>query len=152
MILAPTAVRVPSRLDADSVAAVLPRCLVVTGDRRLRESIRIAAAVGPGFDCDTPTTSAEVDHLGAIDHQLVFIDLADLVGPLRRRAITLAAERSRCRATLVVVCGTGQDDEEERLAHRLGVGLFLPGVSIATAVNCVIAEFIEPRPATASWS
>jgi hypothetical protein len=150
MILASTAVSTPPPLHAAAVAVAPPRCLVVTGDRRLRESIRIAAAVRAGFECDAPATAAEIDHLGGVDHRLVFIDLTDLVGPLRRRAILVAAERSRCRATLVVICGAGRDDEEERLAARLGVGLFLPGVSIATAVNCVIAEFMEPRSATAA--
>lgn len=102
------------------------------------------------FACDTVGTVTELAGLAAAEHPLVFIDFTGLVGRLRRRAIRLAATRSRCQATLVVVCGRERDDDE-RLAERLGVGLFLPGVAIATAVNFVLAEFNRPvRPMAGS--
>lgn len=127
-----------------------PRCLVVTMDRRQRDSIRLAAALHADFTCDTAATVAELGMLATGKHPLVFIDLAGLEGRMRRRAIRLAVTRSRCQATLVVVCGREQDDDE-RLAERLGVGLFLPGVAIATAVNFVLAEFTRPvRPTAGS--
>ena len=119
-------------------------------DRRQRDSIRLAAALHADFTCDTAATVAELGMLATGKHPLVFIDLAGLEGRMRRRAIRLAVTRSRCQATLVVVCGREQDDDE-RLAERLGVGLFLPGVAIATAVNFVLAEFTRPvRPTAGS--
>lgn len=127
-----------------------PRCLAVTMDRRQRDSIRLAAALHANFACDTAATVAELEMLAAGQHPLVFIDLVGLVGWMRRRAARLAAKRSRCPATLVVVCGRAQDDDE-RLAERLDGGLFLPGVSIAAAVNFVLAEFARPvRPMAGS--
>jgi len=135
-----------------SAPIAMPRCLVVTADRRLRDSIRIAAAIRADFVCVTAATVTEIDRLAAEEQELVFIDMAGLVGAVRRRATRLAAARARCQATLVVVCGHEEDDADERLAQRLGVGLFLPGVSIVTAVNCVIDEFTRPGRPAASCS
>lgn len=125
-----------------------PRCLAVTTDRRQRDSIRLAAALHTNFACDTAATLTELEMLATGRHPLVFIDLAGLVGRMRRRAARLAAKWSRRQATLVIVCGRAQDDDE-RLVERLGGGLFLPGVSLATAVNFVLAEFARPVRPTA---
>ena len=147
MIITDAMHAVPTACRPGSAFIDTPRCLVVTVDRRLRDSIRIAAAIRTDFVCVTAATVTEIDRLAADEQEIVFIDMVGLVGAVRRRALRLAAARARCHATLVVVCGHEEDAADEHLAQRLGVGLFLPGVSIVTAVNCVLDEFTRPgRP------
>lgn len=115
-------------------------CLVVTGDRRGRDAVRLAIATTDWLRGAAPASQAELAAVAGRDFRLVFADLATLVGGYRCDALRLAARFARRYATLVTVCGSADDPAEERRARRLGVALYLPECPVAEAFDRVVSE------------
>jgi hypothetical protein len=132
--------RLPPRFRRPPVQPRLAarRCLVVTGDARLRGRIR-AAALAAGSTCSDPGDAAALAAAGT-SFDSVFIDavrpppgvaaaLADVVG-------WFAADS----AARVVVLGAADKPEEEIRMRQFGVCAYVPGAIVGPGLSALVRD------------
>ena len=118
----------------------LMKCLVVSGDAGLRNRLDAVTELSGWSACDAP---AEADDLGALvdrDYQLVIADIAHPLGDRVNDTVEIAEEFAGRPGTLLVVCGSEDNVDEELWARQMGAWVYLPGVSSGDALVSLFAE------------
>ena len=130
-------------------------CLVVTGDSSRRRRIEAAAELAGWLECAAPETSGELRQAVNRDFQLVIIDVASPLGDRVNDTLEIAEEMVARPGTLLVVCGSEDNVDEELWARQLGAWLYLPGVCDGDSLTslCVEARRLrDSAPAfTGAW-
>ena len=118
----------------------LLKCLVVSGDDRLRHRLDTMADLSGWSACDAPSDSGELRSAVDADFHLVIVDVANPLGDRVSDTVEIAEEFAGRPNTLVVVCGSGERVDEELWARQLGAWVYLPGVSGGDALMSLVAE------------
>ena len=118
----------------------LLKCLVVSGDDRLRHRLDTMADLNGWSACYTPADSDELRSVVDADFHLVVVDIANPLGDRVSDTVEIAEEFAGRSNTLVVVCGSGESVDEELWARQLGAWVYLPGVSGGDALMSLFAE------------
>lgn len=118
----------------------LLKCLVVSGDDRLRHRLDTMADLSGWSACETPADSADLRSVVDGDFHLVIADIANPLGDRVSDTVEIAEEFAGRPNTLVVVCGSGESVDEELWARQLGAWVYLPGVSGGDALMSLFAE------------
>lgn len=129
--------------------AVMPRgvrrtglldCLVVSGSGSRRNRFAAAAELAGWTDCTAPETAADVSHAIDGDYQLVIVDIASPIGERVNDTVELAEEFAARPGTLLVICGSEDNVDEELWARQLGAWLYLPGVTDGDSLTSLCVE------------
>ena len=124
------------------IPAVEFSCLVVTGDEGLRRRLSAAAELVGWDTVDSAPTTPDLAAASQRDHRLVVVDLASPPrgdsGMFHERVREMAARPD----TLVVVCGSATDRDQEVWARSLGAFVYVPGIA---AGDPLVAVFREAR-------
>ncbi len=118
----------------------LMKCLVVSGDAGLRSRLDAVTELSGWSACDAP---AESDDLGSLvdgDYQLVIADIAHPLGDRVNDTVEIAEEFAGRPGTLLVVCGSEDNVDEELWARQMGAWVYLPGVSSGDALVSLFSE------------
>ena len=118
----------------------LLKCLVVSGDDRLRHRLDTMADLSGWSACETPAEADELRSVVDADFHLVVVDIANPLGDRVSDTVEIAEEFAGSPNTLVVVCGSGESVDEELWARQLGAWVYLPGVSGGDALMSLFAE------------
>jgi DNA-binding response OmpR family regulator len=118
----------------------LLKCLVVSGDDRLRHRLDTMADLNGWSACEAPAESDELRSAVDADFHLVIVDIARPLGDRVSDTVEIAEEFAGRPSTLVVVCGSGESVDEELWARQLGAWVYLPGVSGGDALMSLFAE------------
>ena len=116
------------------------QCLVASCDKRRREML-YEAATSQGWRaiaCQDGTIAAQQSVLQRV--QLALIDLQSARAPQQMELKRLAESLAQRSNTLLVLCGSKEDSEEEIWARGLGVWIYLPGVDESSDVGSLCAE------------
>lgn len=136
-------------LASESMTRMLPRsmrrtgmldCLVVTGDATRRQLIEAAAGQAGWVECAAPRTTGDLRRAIDRDFQLVIIDVASPLGDRVGDTLEIAEEMVTRPGTLVVVCGSEDNVDEELWARQLGAWLYLPGVCDGNSLTSLCTE------------
>lgn len=126
----------------------LMKSLVLSGNRDLRGRLEAVSELSGWTECDAPVDAAELEAAVESDYQLVVVDIASPVGDRVNDSIEIAEEFASRAGTLLVVCGSDDNVDEELWARQLGAWMYLPGVSNGDALVSVFADakrFAERR-------
>jgi hypothetical protein len=115
-------------------------CLIVSGSGARRSRFAAAAELAGWTECSTPETSAEVGQTIDGDYQLVIVDLAAPLGARVNDTVELAEEFAARPGTLLVICGSEDNVDEELWARQLGAWLYLPGVADGDSLTSLCVE------------
>lgn len=132
-------------LAGDTAARAMRRpglqaCLVVTGDQALRNRLEAVAELSGWSACSTPETTAELGEFVESDYQLVVVDIARPLGERVNDSIEIAEEFASRPGTLLVVCGSEDNVDEELWARQLGAWVYLPGLSSGDALVSLFSD------------
>jgi len=136
-------------LAPEASTGVLPRstrrtglldCLVVSGDSSRRRRFEAAAELAGWLECASPETSGELSQAVDRDYQLVIVDIAAPLGDRVNDTIEIAEEMAARPGTLLVVCGSEDNVDEELWARQLGAWLYLPGVCDGDSLTSLCVE------------
>jgi len=136
-------------LAPESMSGVLPRstrrvgmldCLVVSGDSARRRRFEAAVELAGWLECVSPETAGEVRQSVDRDFQLVIVDIASPLGDRVNDSVEIAEEMAARPGTLLVVCGSEDNVDEELWARQLGAWLYLPGVCDGDSLTSLCVE------------
>lgn len=116
------------------------KSLVVSGDRSLRTRLEAVAELSGWSGCDAPVDSVELGSAVEGEYQLVVVDIANPVGDRVNDSTELAEEFAGRPDTLLVVCGSDDNVDEELWARQLGAWVYLPGVSSGDALVSLFSD------------
>ena len=116
------------------------RCLVVSGDNGLCGRLGTMSELGGFAACETPVDAAELRSAVDGDYELVIVDVARPLGDRVNDTVEVAEEFAGRPGTLLVVCGSSDNVDEELWARQLGAWVYLPGVSGGDALMSLFAE------------
>ena len=115
-------------------------CLVVTGDSSRRRRFEAAAELAGWLECASPETSGELRQAIDRDFQLVIVDVASPLGDRVADMLEVAEEMAARPGTLLVICGSEDNVDEELWARQLGAWLYLPGVCDGDSLTSLCVE------------
>jgi len=118
----------------------LLECLVVSGDPDRRRRFEAAVDLAGWLECATPETSSELRGALDRDFQLVIVDVAAPLGERVNDTVEIAEEFAARPGTLLVICGSEDDVDEELWARQLGAWLYLPGVCDGDSLTSLCVE------------
>lgn len=107
----------------------LLKCLVVSGDRGLRNRLDAVSELSGWSACDMPEDAADLQAAIDGEYQLVIVDVARPLGDRVNDTVEFAEEFASRPGTLLVVCGSEESVDEELWARQIGAWVYLPGVS-----------------------
>jgi DNA-binding NtrC family response regulator len=115
-------------------------CLVVTGDASRRNRFEGAIELAGWLECAAPESAAELRTAVDCEYQLVIVDVASPLGDRVNDTIEAAEEFAARPGTLLVVCGSEDNIDEELWARQLGAWLYLPGVCDGDSLTSLCVE------------
>jgi hypothetical protein len=118
----------------------LMKSLVVSGDRGLRNRLEAVSELSGWSSCDAPVNALELGSAVEGEYQLVVVDIASPVGDRVNDSIEIAEEFAGRPGTLLVVCGSDDNVDEELWARQLGAWVYLPGVSSGDALISLFSD------------
>lgn len=118
----------------------LQTCLVVSGDQSLRNRLEAVAELSGWASCVAPAAACELSEVVEGDHQLVVVDIARPLGDRVNDSIEIAEEFAHRPGTLLVVCGSEDNVDEELWARQLGAWVYLPGISSGDALVSLFSD------------
>ena len=123
-------------------------CLVVSGDASRRHRFAAAADLAGWEECSSPEDLEELRDAADRDFSLAIIDITSPVGDVMSDTVELAEELAARPNTLVVICGSEDNVDEELWARQLGAWLYLPGVTDGDSLTslCVEARRLREGP------
>ena len=136
-------------LSLEHVTDALPRstrrtglldCLVVTGSSAQRRRFEAAVELAGWLDCVSPATAGELREAVDRDFQLVIVDIASPLGDRVNDTLELAEEMAARPGTILVICGSQDNIDEELWARQLGAWLYLPGVRDGDSLTSLCVE------------
>ena len=107
----------------------LLKCLVLSGNRGLRNRLDAVTELSGWSACDAPEDASDLQAAIDGDYQLVIADIAHPLGDRVNDTVEIVEELASRPGTLVVVCGSEDSVDEELWARQMGAWVFLPGVS-----------------------
>jgi DNA-binding NtrC family response regulator len=135
-----------SPVTADAVStrsgrrAKLLDCLVVSGDASRRSRFLAAVELAGWLECESPEATGELRQAIDRDFQLAIVDLASPLGDRVNDTIEIAEELAARPGTLLVICGSEDNVDEELWARQLGAWLYLPGVCDGDSLTSLCVE------------
>ena len=126
----------------------LLKCLVLSGDKALRNRLDSAMELSGWSACDAPESSTDLQAVIDGDYQLVIADIAHPLGDRVSDTVEIAEELASRPGTLLVVCGSEESVDEELWARQMGAWVYLPGVSGGDALVSLLTDarrFTERR-------
>lgn len=126
----------------------LLKCLVLSGNRGLRNRLDAVTELSGWTACDAPEVSADLQSVIDGDYQLVIVDVAHPLGDRVNDTVEVAEELASRPGTLLVVCGSEESVDEELWARQMGAWAFLPSVTCGDALVALFADarqFAERR-------
>lgn len=134
----------PQSSDAATIRGVrraaLLDCLVVSGDASRRGRFEAAVELAGWLDCASPETTGELRQAIDRDFQLAIVDIAAPLGDRVNDTIEIAEELAARPGTLLVICGSEDNVDEELWARQLGAWLYLPGVCDGDSLTSLCVE------------
>lgn len=136
-------------LAPEATVGTLPRstrrmglldCLVVSGDSSRRHRFEAAAELAGWLECVSPQTSGELSQAVDRDFQLVIVDVTSPLGKQVSDTLEVAEEMAARPGTLLVICGSEDNADEELWARQLGAWLYLPGVCDGDSLTSLCVE------------
>lgn len=132
-------------LAGDSLVRAMRRpglqsCLVVSGDPVLRNRLEAVSELSGWTACSAPDTSAELQEVVDDDFQLVVVDVARPLGDRVNDSLEVAEEFAARPGTLLVVCGSEDNIDEELWARQLGAWVYLPGITTGDALVALFSD------------
>lgn len=115
-------------------------CLIVSGNASRRSRFAAAADLAGWSECSAPETPAEIRRVIDGEFQLVIVDIASPIGDRVNDTVELAEEFAARPGTLLVVCGSEDNVDEELWARQLGAWLYLPGVTDGDSLTSLCVE------------
>jgi hypothetical protein len=116
------------------------RSLVVSGDRGLRNRLESVSELSGWSACVAPVDAMSLCSAVEGEYQLVVVDIANPVGDRVNDSIEIAEEFAGRPDTLLVVCGSDDNVDEELWARQLGAWVYLPGVSSGDAMVSLFSD------------
>ena len=120
----------------------LLKCLVLSGNRGLRNRLDAVMELSGWSACDAPEDSADLQAVIDGDYQLVIADVAHPLGDRVNDTVEIAEEIASRPGTLLVVCGSEASVDEELWARQIGAWVYLPGV---TGGDALVSLFTDAR-------
>jgi DNA-binding NtrC family response regulator len=148
-------------LAPEATSGMLPRstrrtgmldCLVVSGDSARRRRFEAAVELAGWLECASPETSGEICQAVDRDFQLVIVDIASPLGDRVSDSIEIAEEMAARPGTLLVICGSEDNVDEELWARQLGAWLYLPGVCDGDSLTSLCVEARRLRDGSAVFA
>lgn len=148
-------------LAPEATSGVLPRstrrtamldCLVVSGDSARRRRFEAAVELAGWLECASPETSGELRQAVDRDFQLVIVDIASPLGDRVNDSVEIAEELAARAGTLLVICGSEDNVDEELWARQLGAWLYLPGVCDGDSLTSLCVEARRLRDGSAVFA
>ena len=145
----------------EATSGMLPRstrrtamldCLVVSGDSARRRRFEAAVELAGWLECASPETSGEIRQAIDRDFQLVIVDIASPLGDRVSDSVEIAEEMSARPGTLLVICGSEDNVDEELWARQLGAWLYLPGVCDGDSLTSLCVEARRLRDGSAVFA
>jgi DNA-binding NtrC family response regulator len=145
----------------EATSGMLPRstrrtamldCLVVSGDSARRRRFEAAVELAGWLECASPETSGEIRQAIDRDFQLVIVDIASPLGDRVSDSVEIAEEMAARPGTLLVICGSEDNVDEELWARQLGAWLYLPGVCDGDSLTSLCVEARRLRDGTAVFA
>lgn len=118
----------------------LMKCLVVSGDRGLRTRLEAVSELAGWSECDAPAEGVELGSVIEGEYQLVVVDIAHPLGERVNDSVEIAEEFAGRPGTLLAICGSDDNVDEELWARQLGAWVYLPGVSSGDALVSLVTE------------
>ena len=115
-------------------------CLVVSGDTSRRQQFVAAANLAGWSGWTVPEDTSSLHDAADQEFSLAIIDIASPVGERLSDTLELAEELAARPNTLVVICGSEDNVDEELWARQLGVWLYLPGVADGDSLASLCIE------------
>ena len=107
----------------------LLKCLVLSGNRGLRNRLDAVSELSGWSACDAPEDASDLQATVDGTYQLVIVDIAHPLGDRVNDSVEIAEEFAARPGTLVVVCGSEESVDEELWARQIGAWVYLPGVT-----------------------
>jgi len=128
-------------------------CLVVSGHAARRHRFTAAAELAGWDECSSPEDVEELRDAADRDFSLAIIDITTPVGGVMGDTVAIAEELAARPNTLVVICGSEDNVDEELWARQLGAWLYLPGVTDGDSLTslCVEARRLREGPVGYSY-
>ena len=127
-------------------------CLIVSGDASRRNRFAAAAELAGWDECSSPEDVSELRDAADREFSLAIIDVTTPLGDRVSDTVEIAEEMAARPGTLVVVCGSEDNVDEELWARQLGAWLYLPGVCDGDSLTSLCVEARRLREgATASF-
>ena len=120
----------------------LLKCLVLSGNRGLRNRLDAVTELSGWSACDAPEDAADLQAVIDGDYQLVIVDVGHPLGDRVNDTVEIAEELASRPGTLLVVCGSEESVDEELWARQMGAWAFLPSV---TCGDALVAMFTDAR-------
>jgi DNA-binding NtrC family response regulator len=148
-------------LAPEATSGMLPRstrrtamldCLVVSGDSARRRRFEAAVELAGWLECASPETSGELRQAVDRDFQLVIVDIAAPLGDRVNDSVEIAEELAARPGTLLVICGSEDNVDEELWARQLGAWLYLPGVCDGDSLTSLCVEARRLRDGAAVFA
>jgi len=145
----------------EATSGMLPRstrrtavldCLVVSGDSARRRRFEAAVELAGWLECASPETSGEIRQAIDRDFQLVIVDIASPLGDRVSDSVEIAEEMAARPGTLLVICGSEDNVDEELWARQLGAWLYLPGVCDGDSLTSLCVEARRLRDGSAVFA
>lgn len=145
----------------EATSGMLPRstrrtamldCLVVSGDSARRRRFEAAVELAGWLECASPETSDEIRQAIDRDFQLVIVDIASPLGDRVSDSVEIAEEMAARPGTLLVICGSEDNVDEELWARQLGAWLYLPGVCDGDSLTSLCVEARRLRDGSAVFA
>ena len=136
-------------LAPEAAVGALPRatrrtglldCLVVSGDAARRRRFEAAVELAGWLECVSPETAGDLHQAVDRDFQFVIVDIAAPLGDRVNDSVEIAEEMAARPGTLLVVCGSEDNVDEELWARQLGAWLYLPGVCDGDSLTSLCVE------------
>ena len=127
-------------------------CLVVSGDSARRRRFEAAVELAGWLECASPETSGEIRQAIDRDFQLVIVDIASPLGDRVSDSVEIAEEMAARPGTLLVICGSEDNVDEELWARQLGAWLYLPGVCDGDSLTSLWVEARRLRDGSAVFA
>lgn len=148
-------------LAPEAESGMLPRstrrtsmldCLVVSGDSARRRRFEAAVELAGWLECASPETAGEIRQAIDRDFQLVIVDIASPLGDRVSDSVEIAEEMAARPGTLLVICGSEDNVDEELWARQLGAWLYLPGVCDGDSLTSLCVEARRLRDGSAVFA
>ncbi len=120
----------------------LMKCLVLSGNRGLRNRLDAVTELSGWSVCDAPEDASDLQAVVDGDYQLVIADISRPLGDRVNDTVEVAEEFASRPGTLLVVCGSEDNVDEELWARQMGAWVYLPGV---TGGDALVSMFADAR-------